>query len=342
MNCRKFYFITFFILFLSFTTMFGQEEQQASQENFYNKSLHYTNHGIEFLYAREQGGLERLVGLSATELGCLKSKCHVQTCDECHEKTVDGRSSYSLEPARAQEVCGKCHPVAEDDPDVHFQAGMKCMDCHTAREIHGDGIAHNTYMEPGFFDTRCQKCHTSLSQTVSHTVHQDKLDCAACHTREFITCLNCHVDTRINENKDVQIELKDLIFLINHDGQVTTTNFLTYVYQNKTMITLAPYFSHSIKKEGRGCLECHNTSIVKDIRENRFTPFKWENEQIKQISGVIPVLEGMKWNLIYLDYRQGQWSLISNPAEPLLNYSGYCNPLTEQQFAKLARAQKKQ
>jgi hypothetical protein len=342
MNFRKFYSITFFILFISCNMMFGQEEQQASKDNFYNKSLHYTNRGIEFLWAREQGGLERLVGLSAADLGCLQSKCHVQTCDECHEKLVDGKSSYSLEPARAQEVCDKCHPVAKDDPDVHFQAGMKCMDCHTAREIHGDGIAHNTYMEPGFFDTRCEKCHISLSQTVSHTVHQNKLSCETCHTREFITCINCHIDTRLKENKDIQIELKDLIFLINHDGQVTTANFMTHVYQKKPMITIAPYFSHSIKKEGRQCPECHNTSIVKDIRKNRFIPFKWENDQIKQITGIIPVLEGMKWNLIYLDYQQGQWSLISDPAEPLLNYSGYCSPLTEQQFAKLAQARKKQ
>jgi hypothetical protein len=147
------------------------------------------------------------------------------------------------------------------------------------------------------------------------------------------------VDTRIKENKDVQIELKDLIFLINHNGQVTTANFMTHVYQKKTMITIAPYFSHSIKKAGRNCPECHSTSIVNDIRKNRFTPFKWENDQVRQITGVIPVLEGMKWDLIYLDYQQGQWSLISTPSEPLLNYSGYCTPLSGQQFEKLARAQ---
>jgi Cytochrome c554 and c-prime len=340
MNLLKFYLITILVIFISCGMILSQDKPTVPLENFYNQSLHYTNRGIEFLCAKEQGGLERLTGLSAAELGCMQAKCHVQSCDECHEKQVNGKSYYSLELAKAQQVCSKCHPVAADDPDVHFQAGMKCLDCHTTRELHGDGIVHNTYMEPGFFDTSCEKCHTALSQITSHTVHQNKVSCEACHTRDFITCLNCHVDTRIKENKDVQIEVKDLIFLINHDGKVTTGNLLTYVYQKKTMITLAPYFSHSIKKEGRGCPECHNTSIVNAIRKNRFTPFKWEDGQIRSISGVIPAIDGMKWDLIFLDYQNGKWSLISDPAQPLLNYSGYGTPLSTQQFAKLAKAQK--
>jgi hypothetical protein len=341
MNCHKLYPVTFLLFFISINIISAQEEQVVLSENFYNQSLHYTNRGIEFLCSREQGGVERLTGLPAADLGCLQSKCHVQSCDECHETQMDGKSSYSLELAQNQKICNTCHPVADNDPDVHFRAGMKCMDCHTDREIHGDGIAHNTYMEPGFFDTRCQSCHVSLTQTISHTVHQNKLACESCHTREFITCINCHFENRIKENKDIYIEVKDLIFLINHDGQVTTANFMTHVYQKKTMITIAPYFSHSIKKEGRQCPECHNTSTVNDIRKNRLTPFKWENDQLKQITGIIPVLDGMKWNLIYLDYQQGQWLLINDPTEPLLNYSGYCAPLTEQQFLKLAQTQKK-
>jgi hypothetical protein len=26
--------------------------------------------------------------------------------------------------------------------DVHFASGMECMDCHTPREMHGDGIQY--------------------------------------------------------------------------------------------------------------------------------------------------------------------------------------------------------
>ena len=28
-------------------------------DNFYSRSLHFTNRGIEFIYSKEQGGLER-------------------------------------------------------------------------------------------------------------------------------------------------------------------------------------------------------------------------------------------------------------------------------------------
>ena len=330
------------IMLLSSMCIFAQnmEKNPQKEENFYTKSLHFTNKGFEYLYAKEQGGIERITSLPITEMGCMKAKCHVQTCDTCHKKEVNGKSVYSVEPSIAETACNKCHPVDKDDPDVHFRKGMKCMDCHTVREIHGDGTAYNTYMQAGFFDTSCEKCHASISKSISHTVHNGKLDCNPCHVKDFPACLNCHIDTRLKESKDVQIQLKNIFFLVNHDRKVTLANFLTYVYQNKTMITFAPYFPHSIKKEGRKCEECHNTSIVKNIKKNKFFPVTWANGEIKNVEGMIPVLEGMKWNIVFLNYENGKWFPLQNPAEPLLNYSGWCSPLTHEQFTKLEKAQK--
>jgi len=36
--------------------------------NFYEKSLHFTNRGIAHWYAKEQGGLERLTGLTVDQI----------------------------------------------------------------------------------------------------------------------------------------------------------------------------------------------------------------------------------------------------------------------------------
>ncbi|MDH4222029.1 MAG: hypothetical protein OEV55_00670 [candidate division Zixibacteria bacterium] len=127
---KKFSFILtlFFIVFLMLFNIFAvsQEQKPIPQENFYQKSLHYTNKGIEYLYSKEQGGIERITGMTASELGCLNSKCHVQSCDVCHLKEVDGISTYSSEVAKAPQICHRCHGEMEkDNPDVHFTKGMK-------------------------------------------------------------------------------------------------------------------------------------------------------------------------------------------------------------------------
>ena len=41
--------------------------------------------------------------------------------------------------------------------DVHFAAGMECIDCHTSREVMGDGYA--TPDMRGQLEIRCEDCH---------------------------------------------------------------------------------------------------------------------------------------------------------------------------------------
>jgi hypothetical protein len=314
----------------------AEEQKSPAEGSFFAKSLHYTNRGIEFIYSKEHGGLERLTALPASEIGCVKAKCHAQTCDTCHKKEVNGKAAYSLDSAVAQAACEGCHGVPEG-PDVHRQKGMKCMSCHSTREVHGDGVVYDTYMQPGVLDTHCGKCHSEPKKTVSHTVHKGNLDCSVCHVRELQTCFNCHVEARVRDGKSHSLPLTGMLFLVNHGGKVTTANFLTYVYKNRTMITLAPVFSHSISKEGRKCRECHGTQIVQDIKAGTFVPVRWDKGEVTNVQGVIPVLEGMKWNVPYLNYENGKWVPIANPAEPLLNYSGFCTPRTREQLAELEK-----
>ena len=96
-------YIISMLIFCFYCSILAQESA-PQQENFYNKSLHYTNEGIEFIYSKKQGGLERLTGLSVVQMNCLKSKCHVSTCDECHKKEIDGKAYYSLEQAKTEEA----------------------------------------------------------------------------------------------------------------------------------------------------------------------------------------------------------------------------------------------
>lgn len=309
-------------------------------ESFYNQSLHYTNRGIEWVYSKEQGGLETITGVPASELGCTAARCHARTCDTCHRKDVDGKAAFTVDPAVAQAACEKCHGAPEkDDPDVHVRAGMKCMDCHSVREIHGDGVLYDSFNQPGVLDTRCGKCHPNPGRSASHTVHGGKLDCSACHSREAANCLNCHIETRIQDKKSVSIRMDGMLFLVNHEDRVTPANFLSYVSGNRTMITLAPSFGHSIRKEGRRCPECHGSPTVRAIAGDRFVAASWKKGKLTNAKGVIPVLDGMTWRIPYLTRRDTTWVPLPRPDAPVVHFSGFCGPLTREQLARLERPQ---
>ena len=49
------------------------------------------------------------------------------------------------------------HVYSEQTPDVHFTRGMACIDCHTEREVHGDGqVYRKRHYE---VELRCETCH---------------------------------------------------------------------------------------------------------------------------------------------------------------------------------------
>jgi len=306
--------------------------------DFFERSLHFTNRGIAYWYAKEQGGLERLTGIGVEQMGCMKSKCHVRSCDVCHRVDSGGGASYEATNARAEQACPRCHAVDPENAtkDVHAAAGMTCTSCHPARDLHGDGTPFDSCLQEGAVSARCESCHPALSPIPSHTAHGGKVDCTACHTREYWTCVNCHVDTRLKENRDESILLTDMYFLVNRRGKVTLGNFLTHVYQGRTMITFAPWFSHSVMKEGRTCEACHASALVKDAADGRIRALWWENGQLGHVEGIVPVVDGVTWDLPWLDRVDGEWVPLANPPAPLINYSGWCSPLTKEQLGRLA------
>jgi hypothetical protein len=49
------------------------------------------------------------------------------------------------------------HAYTDQIPDVHFTRGMACIDCHTEREVHGDG---QIYVKRHYeVEIRCETCH---------------------------------------------------------------------------------------------------------------------------------------------------------------------------------------
>lgn len=325
----------------------AQDKRPPADKNFYETSLHFTANGLKYWYAKEQGGLERITGVPFEELPC--ARCHVRTCDACHRQDAEGRPVYSASAAKDQRVCEACHGMESlqavrknpDDPagDVHFRRGMTCLDCHTSREIHGDGIAYTSFQQPGAMDAQCGKCHADLTRCPSSKVHGDKLECNACHVRDLPSCYNCHFETRVKEGKSVSLPLNGLLFLVNRRGKVTLGDVHTFVYQNKTMITFAPSFPHWVMAEGRDCDDCHHTPLLRSLRGNDFRPVVFKDGRLENVKGIVPVLEGLNWNFVFLDYDQGRWTPLVKPEPPLINYAGYCSPLTRAQLDKLDKPQ---
>jgi hypothetical protein len=106
-------------------------------------------------------------GLSASH--ALEALPDNQVCLRCHNRSGRIALSYlglydgnnSQVPTRQ----GKPGPVQLSGlrnavhiaPDVHAAAGMECIDCHTSRDVMGDGYAYpNMYLQT---EISCEDCH---------------------------------------------------------------------------------------------------------------------------------------------------------------------------------------
>lgn len=97
-----------------------------------------------------------------------------RTCTRCHNRS--GRIGLSYEglydgnnglvPTRAgeggTEMSSGARNLVHIAPDIHYKAGMECIDCHTSRDVMGDGHAYrNMYQQT---EVACEDCHGSATR----------------------------------------------------------------------------------------------------------------------------------------------------------------------------------
>ena len=328
------------VLLLSLVLIVSWQGYAYAQADFFT-SLHYTSRGMGYWYDAEQGGLETVSGIPYDSLSC--KHCHATGCSDCHE----GEEGMTGEIAGQMETCLKCHSrekniMAVDEAagnlDVHIAAGMVCVDCHSSREIHGDGVEWKSMKEPGAMDTQCENCHETVTESRSHTVHGDKLDCKACHERHVLSCTNCHFDTFLETGSKVAMPKSGWMFLMNYKGKVCSANMQNYVVNgNSTLQMFAPAHTHSVQREGRDCDECHGNASVMSVQNDGEVNLTWvESGEVKKVSGVVPVKAGVKYNFVYHSYDDGTWTPIESVEEPVIHFAGFGDPLTDAQMAMLA------
>ncbi len=96
-----------------------------------------------------------------------------QVCARCHNRSGRIALSYQglydgnngLVPTSQGEagplMTSGARNLTRISPDVHFAAGMECIDCHTSRDVMGDGFAYrNMYQQT---EISCEDCHGSSS-----------------------------------------------------------------------------------------------------------------------------------------------------------------------------------
>ncbi len=153
------------------------------------------------------------------------SSCHTD-CGDCHVSQptsvgggfINGHI-FNATPSMTRN-CTACHGSRvgneylgkhEDiKADVHFRQGrMKCTDCHTAEEMHGDYAALGMQETPdhrysGGQLPACEDCHDvtqfETQYLVSHKVHS-ALACQTCHSVSYTSCDGCHVQVSEESGK---------------------------------------------------------------------------------------------------------------------------------------------
>ncbi len=327
------------------------------KEKCFLSSLHHTGEGMRFWYEAKDGFMA-ITGIPYKELTC--KNCHVKDCSDCHlEKTKDGLV-YSTEKARLSQTCLKCHARAKatikhdemmDCIGPHASAFLDCVDCHTKKEIHGDGKVYHSMRELGAMEAACSDCHTNdavdypvVSESKSHTVHKGKLACNACHVQNTISCYNCHfgelAKTKRKPKSFVKI-VKDFFLLVKYDGKVTSGTLQTLVGENnEPFIIYVPYFTHSIMSQGRKCEQCHNTEAVQDLAASKkFTPAVFENGNLTFYKGVIPLAPNLlEWP--FLEKKDGKWVEFKPKKKPLIQLGLYAAPFSKAELKKMAKIQK--
>jgi len=346
MRVSVFSMLVFVICICASGSLFSQET--VKQECLFKSSLHYTAGGMSYWYDKSRGGWESITGVPYNDLGC--KNCHIETCDVCHKTEEAGKAAYSNTAAKNQDMCLKCHAreaaimnidKKANTTDVHFASGMECMDCHSSREMHGDGAEYVSMKQQGAMDVSCGQCHESIVNSTSHTIHGNKLDCNSCHVQQVVSCTNCHFETMVKEGKRVAVPVSGWEFLMNYNGKVTSANMQTFVAAgNKTFLMFAPQYSHSVSKAGKKCEDCHANTNVKKIKKGTINLTWLENGKVEQVKGVIPVVEGVQYNSVYQNFENGKWTPVENPEKPKVQYVNFGSPLTKIQLNKLNIRQK--
>ena len=72
------------------------------------------------------------------------------------------RTLYGHSPGYYIDDEDTTNEIDETPPDLHYEAGMHCGDCHVGSDVHGDGRIYSS--SKGQLDLRCEDCHGGVRE----------------------------------------------------------------------------------------------------------------------------------------------------------------------------------
>ncbi len=355
-------------LFLSCMVLIFLSGSLFAQADF-NTSLHNTRAGKVFWYGAGNGGFETISNIPIDSLGCIQ--CHGASnadgepygddyepgCLDCHPNG----SNFNPDSIKVDQ-CYSCHgrqkkEVALGFSDVHRDAGMKCWDCHTADDMHGDGTEYASMLEDGAIDVSCEDCHfeggtAPYPDHSQYDPHNGKLDCTACHAQTVLSCYNCHFESMVEDHiKRAYKPINDFVILANRekDGKVYPMTFQSLTYQDSSFVAFGPFTSHTITKEGRKCEDCHGNENVQEYFDTGKIQFAEWNDADSVLTwkhGIVPMPPDYEttFKMDFITYNGNT----SDPPGPSKNWSKvsgewdghqmfFATPLTETQMLALQK-----
>jgi hypothetical protein len=179
----------------------------------YQSAPHYTAQGMlnkvskRFSKKEEKVFAEKIFGQSC-------KSCHA-SCGDCHVRSpskegisagfINGHSFVKKDEGKTCAVChgGRVYPEYTGkhsvNPDVHYQKGMACVDCHKKRHLHGGAEGIRTSEKMVQHRPKCTDCHklgkeAKATAKLAHARHEGNVSCYGCHSQgEYQNCYNCHI-----------------------------------------------------------------------------------------------------------------------------------------------------
>jgi thiosulfate/3-mercaptopyruvate sulfurtransferase len=290
----------------------AQCHQEATET--YGKSLHYTVRGFANSLIEFSGDPNALdnphEGLGEVfNLNCMN--CHA-TCGECHVSRPSGYAGGLIDKHKffnsppMDQTCFGCHGARNAgefmgtvgfSQDVHYEAGMTCVDCHDVNNFHGTGEEYASMWDKPVLPS-CLDCHEEVAsgsaKTPMHNIHGDTLSCQVCHAQANQNCFECHADISDDRTSLASHSEMRVLFRIGLNPEPTEERPYKYValrhipttadsfveagdgllpnYDNITNWKYSP--THNIQKstfQNESCDSCHGNPRIflneNDLRE---------------------------------------------------------------------------
>jgi Zn finger protein HypA/HybF involved in hydrogenase expression len=285
-------------------------------------SLHYTVAPFwSTIKARTSVGNPQTLQIVRQAVNRHCEQCHA-SCGQCHISRPDYAkggflAGHLFQKPSMETVCASCHggrvfgeftgAKADYKADIHFdKERMKCVNCHTAAELHADGRNANQRFQVAP-RPNCKHCHLKSFDVKGgnrfHLQHGQDLACQVCHAQANKNCFNCHVgldqkklpyfkcqETRMQfkiGRNPLKSKDRHSAYVVVRHAPITPSIFDSYVKDALGRIDALPTWKldtpHSIRRhtpQNQSCNACHGHANL-FLREEDMAP--WERKANRKV-----------------------------------------------------------